>query len=301
MLTVLLPAFNAAATIARSLQSLQAQTFEAFEVLILNDGSTDDTAEVVAQCCGTDKRFHLINFSDNRGLVSVLNAGLQIARSELVARLDSDDCAMPERFARQINVFDNPETVLSGTAVIQQTNDGMVLSEGHPPTTHGGLTAAFTVSNHLCHSSVMYRRRAVNELGGYRHDRYPAEDYDLWIRLISQGEYRGVEEILTVYTKNAQGISSILKSQQESIAETIRANFVKSLIGKSVNPLGRPRICSQLVARVNEELALRAISPEGTYHEFSKIAVGGPGSKLNRGIKGLVAPHLLLRHPRLFG
>ena len=206
--SVLMPVYNGAEHVAKAIDSVLAQTVTDFELVVVDDGSTDDTAAVLASYAH-DPRVRVVRHDTNGGLVASLNDGLQACRAELVARLDADDISMPTRLQRQKEVFDaNPAVVLCATAYVRFLPSGQVLREGRPPLTHGGLAMAMFTGNRLCHSSVMFRRSAVVALGGYDPTWFPVEDYDLWIRLMETGRYTGVSSTEVRYLENPEGISA---------------------------------------------------------------------------------------------
>ncbi len=228
--SVLMPVYNGAEYVAKAIDSVLAQTLTDFELVVVDDGSTDDTARVLASYA-QDQRVRVVHHETNGGLVASLNDGLQACRAELVARLDADDMSMPTRLQRQKEVFDtNPAVVLCATAYVRFLPSGQVLREGRPPLTHGGLAMAMFTGNRLCHSSVMFRRSAVVALGGYDPAWFPVEDYDLWIRLMETGWYVGISSTEVRYLENPEGISASKSAVQLRYHRARTDSYRQSLV-----------------------------------------------------------------------
>ena len=206
MLTsVLLPFFNAEATIGAALASLRRQSLPRFEVLAVDDGSTDSSADVVRQVARRDARFKLIS-QPHQGLVPALNAGLERCRGELVARMDADDISLRRRLELQHRVMEqHPEVGVVGCLVKvvprRGITDGMARYERwlNAASSARQIKRELFVESPLCHPGVTLRRRALQQVGGYR-DQGWAEDHDLWLRLDAAGvEMTKVAETLLLW------------------------------------------------------------------------------------------------------
>ena len=180
--SVLLPVHNGMPWLVEAIESLRRQTFTDHEVIVIDDGSTDGTGDYLASLaerlawCVLDGR-HL-------GLTPTLNGCLALAVAPLVARLDADDLARPDRLERQVAFMDaHPEVGLLGTGAIEKAPDGRTLRLVTPPTGDADLRAALIRRNPFVHSSVMFRRAIVQRLGGYDTRYRVAQDYDLWMRM----------------------------------------------------------------------------------------------------------------------
>lgn len=181
--SVVLPVRNGAPLVAETLASLLSQSMRDIEVVVIDDGSTDDTPRVLDSI--TDERLVRLRHSRSRGIAPALNAGLDAARAPLVARLDHDDIAHPDRLRSQSRVFtERTSTGVVFTACDVIDEAGTRTGVRIPPLHQAGLMLALLFSNCVTHSSAMYRRELVTAAGGYRTDRFPAEDYDLWLRLM---------------------------------------------------------------------------------------------------------------------
>lgn len=190
--SVLLPFHNAASTLPAALRSLRGQTLREFEVVAVDDGSTDGGDEVVRAHARHDPRFHLVQ-QPHRGHVAALNAGLERCRGALVARMDADDISLRPRLAEQRRLLqERPELEVVSCLVrsfpFSRVGPGMALYEQwlNSARTPAELERDLLVESPLCHPSVMLRAHTLRRAGGYREGMFP-EDYELWLRLSRAG------------------------------------------------------------------------------------------------------------------
>ena len=186
-ISVILPVYNTEAYVREAVESILAQTFTDFECIIINDGSTDDSGAILRELAARDTRIVLVE-RPNDGLISALNEGIGRARAGLIARMDADDVAMPERFALQhARMVQEPGLAVLGSFFNIIDKDGSIirLYDDLPltPTEARSAVGGFLVA----HPAVMMRRDAVLKAGGYRKAFCHAEDYDLWLRMIESG------------------------------------------------------------------------------------------------------------------
>ena len=169
-----------------AIESLLAQTYRDFELIVIDDGSTDGSASIVRACA--DPRIRLLSNDRNIGLAPSLNRGLAEARGEFIARLDADDVAMPDRLARQVAFMDaNPKVALLGSWYVEISASGAPLARRRLPTEHWDLRWHLCVTCPFVHSAVLWRRRVVAErVGRYDETIGYGEDYDLWNRLAAR-------------------------------------------------------------------------------------------------------------------
>jgi glycosyltransferase involved in cell wall biosynthesis len=194
-ISVLMPAFNADKYIGDAIGSVLAQTFTNFELIIVNDGSEDDTQKVVESF--TDKRIVLIS-QIHGGVSKALNNGLSIAKGKYIARFDADDICFPERLQKQSAFPEaNPSYVITGTDAEYILENGDHLFNfsciGH---SHDELSKKLYFYCPFIHSSVMYRKEAVLQVGGYSLLAHNFEDYFLWIQLVKLGQLHNIPETL---------------------------------------------------------------------------------------------------------
>lgn len=181
--TVLLPVHNAASFIEESVASLQNQTLANLDILILDDGSTDGTDAILRRLAAADPRIRL-HRRENRGLIATLNEGLAMCPSALVARMDADDHALPERLAVQYAYMAaHPEVAACGTGMETYETGRLMSWAGYGEE----VRARLLFGNCLHHPTIMARASILKALGGYDATMPCAEDYDLWVRMAEAG------------------------------------------------------------------------------------------------------------------
>jgi len=205
-ISVVMSVYNGAKYLHYALHSIVNQTYKNFEFIIIDDGSTDETWNILNKCC--DDRLKLIRRNKNEGLVSGLNRGIEEARGEYIARMDADDIALPKRFETQVNFLDhNDKVVALGTRAIRINDKGRIINDivsiNDPKRVRLYLERGF---NPMIHSSIMMRKKIVRELGGYRDAFKHAEDYDLWLRMLGLGDICNLRDRLMLYRSNISGI-----------------------------------------------------------------------------------------------
>ncbi len=204
--TVLMPAYNAGRYIGEAVRSVLGQTFADFEFLIINDGSTDDTAAILAS--ETDPRIRVIS-RPNTGLITSLNEGLAAARAPLIARMDADDVCLPQRLAVQ-HAFMNahPAHVLIGSDVIYTDREGRdILRINAGGYSDADLRARFYDRCPFFHPSVMFRREAVRVAGGYPAGALLFEDWLLWKSVMELGTAEVLPEVLVRMRLNPESVT----------------------------------------------------------------------------------------------
>jgi glycosyltransferase involved in cell wall biosynthesis len=196
---VLLPVYNGEKYVAATIESILTQSFEDFEFLILDDGSTDHTPEILAACARQDSRIRLLRH-DNHGVGYTLNRGLIEARGELVAEIGADDLALPGRLMKQVAFLSShaDHVLVGGYLRIIDPNDTPVGVRRYP-TSDPGLRNALPLYNPFASPSIMYRRNDALAAGGYSSRFRACEDYDFILRLARRGRVANVPEPLTGY------------------------------------------------------------------------------------------------------
>ena len=186
-ITVLMGIYNCAHTIEEALDSLLAQTYKRFKVVMCDDGSSDNTCEVVQKYCDQYENFFLIKNDCNKGLNFTLNHCLEYADTEYVARMDGDDISLPKRFEKEIEFLDShPEYTIVSTPMIYFDEQGdfrIGVQKGEVQKTD------FIHGSPICHAPSMTRTAALKNVGGYAVDErlLRVEDYNLWIRMYAAG------------------------------------------------------------------------------------------------------------------
>jgi glycosyltransferase involved in cell wall biosynthesis len=185
--SVLIPVRDAEPYVEAAVLSILRQSFTDFEVLIIDDGSTDRTPDICAKLAGRDKRIRLLD-NTGVGISASLNQGIEVARGSLLARMDADDLAYPDRFAIQCKFLaEHPEVVVVGGRVRTIGPLDERLGEWRCATTSIEVAARMEWHCAIAHPTVVMRAEAIQRLGGYRAALDGAEDYDLWLRVIDAG------------------------------------------------------------------------------------------------------------------
>lgn len=186
--TVLMSVYNCEQYVDEAIESVLAQTYGDFEFIIVDDGSTDGTSDILHGYEIQDSRVHVVR-TTNRGMAAGLATGLGLAQGEIIARQDADDISMPTRFEEQVGfLLANPDYAVVGCAGYRINSDGVICAPINPPTTDIQVRRIlFAGGNPMVHPSLVMRRAAVVEVGGYRSFFREADDYDLLLRLAEKG------------------------------------------------------------------------------------------------------------------
>jgi glycosyltransferase involved in cell wall biosynthesis len=207
VISVIMPVRNAARWLPEAMESVLAQQFREFEVLVIDDGSDDGTPALLADVARTESRIGVLR-QPARGIIAALNLGIATARAAYIARLDADDRARPDRLARQLAFMQaHREIVLVGSAAEVIDAAGAPIGRIVPPTEPARLARRLRRGNPFIHSSVMMRTEVVRELGGYRRPFAAAEDYDLWLRMAEIGGIANVPQTLIAYRRHQSNLS----------------------------------------------------------------------------------------------
>jgi len=218
--SVLMPVYNASRYLAEAVESVLCQTWHDFELIVIDDGSTDDSLAILRRFEATDPRVRLVT-RPNTGYVIALNEMIGLARGTLLARMDADDACLPERFERQVAYMDaHPECVACGSRVLLIDSDGDPLRDMSLSTTHEQIDAAHLSGRggEVAHPAAMIRAEAMRRVGGYRTDLSPAEDIDLFLRLAEVGRLANVPERLLRYRIHLQSVGHTRRALQRSNA-----------------------------------------------------------------------------------
>jgi glycosyltransferase involved in cell wall biosynthesis len=205
-ITVLMPAYNAANYIAEAIDSVLQQTFTNFELLIINDGSTDDTVNIIRSF--NDSRIVLIN-RNNGGVAEALNTGLYYALAPYIARFDADDVCHPKRLETQYEfMLSNPEYHIVGSAADYMDMDGHYVFNYQPPAHNNEQIQHLDYT--LCpfiHSTVFYKKDVVLAAGGYNKNALGFEDHFLWRSMVKNGKAFNFSQSLIKVRLNPESVT----------------------------------------------------------------------------------------------
>lgn len=226
LISIIMPAYNSARFISKSIQSVLSQSFTNFELIIINDGSTDETDAIVSRYI--DPRINYVIKEKNTGLIESLNLGLTLAKGNYIARLDSDDLMVSNRLELQSKVLnDNADIhfVTSNVEIISE--DGNSLTFTNWSFNSNEYKFNLMLRQCICHSSVMFRRSIIGVIGVYDLKWLHAEDYDYWLRISKNFNFYQIPVVLTKWREVSTGISNSNNSFQENQALAISKEGIK--------------------------------------------------------------------------
>jgi Glycosyl transferase family 2 len=229
--SVLMPAYNAERYVLQSVQSVLAQTFEDFELLVVDDCSTDGTAGILSSVA--DRRLRVLRNEVNLGIVGTLNRAMAAARGRYIARTDADDFCLPTRFAEQTRYLDrHPKIVLVGTGV-STLEGGVIRPRGQLADPDPALLRwQLNVGNPMGHGSMMFRADAVAGLGAYLREAYRyAEDFDFTHRVMRLGEVAVLPERLIIYRLHQTNLTRTGQAEMIAKAAAVLSEAYATLLG----------------------------------------------------------------------
>lgn len=213
-----MPMLNAAPYVAEAIESILNQTYEDFELIVANDGSTDTCAAIVQDYVERDPRVILLDRSENKGIVYTRNELLDASTGEFSALMDADDISMPERFEKQVEFLDaSPDHDAVGSRVLLIDPAGspmctLPIRETHEEIDRWHIEAASGTA--LCNPTVMMRTEAMRAAGAYHADTIWAEDYDLFLRMAERGKIATMPEVFLHYRQHFSGTGYARNSLQ---------------------------------------------------------------------------------------
>jgi glycosyltransferase involved in cell wall biosynthesis len=280
-ISVAMSVYNGERFVASAIESVLAQDFGDFEFLILDDGSTDGSAEIIRHYAQKDSRIRA-TLRENRGLVASLNEMIEQACAPLIARMDADDICRPDRFSKQIAFLaGHPDYGVVGSWTEDIDADGRpyhLAGKEHPETHEAFLVAIEHGWPLLCHPAAMFRRDVVRSVGGYHGAFRHCEDYDLWLRLAGVTRLASIPERLLRYRHYDNQVSSRHATEQQ--------------IGAAISYLAYRE---RAAGRPDPTQALDRLPP---IDELDPL-FGHEG--VSRGVRARVAPQLLYSRTSLRG
>ena len=206
-ISVVMSVYNGQRYLAQAVESVLAQTFRNFEFIIIDDGSTDRTAAILADYAKRDARIRIISH-ENKGRATSLNIGIDVARSGYIARMDADDACLPDRFQQQLDFLEaHPDVGIVGGAVEVVNGNGQLLRRIKPPTGDAEIRSTMLTGNPMWHPTILMRRQHVLAVRGYRKQFLDTDDYDLWLRMIERCQIANLEAYVLQYRIHANQVS----------------------------------------------------------------------------------------------
>jgi glycosyltransferase involved in cell wall biosynthesis len=230
--SIVMPVRNAAATLAECLESIREQTEPDYELLIVDDGSTDHSAQIVELHARADSRIRLLT-PGRIGLVAALNHGISESRAPLIARMDADDVMLADRLEHQIGFMEeHPDIAVAGSLVELFSSEAILAGYveyvrwQNECVTSDDIAANIFVESPLPHPSVIMRRESLESAGGYRAGDFP-EDYELWLRMHELGmKFGKVPRVLLRWREQAERASRTDPRYERTAFDRIRAEYL---------------------------------------------------------------------------
>jgi len=272
--TVIMPVYNAAAHLREATESILAQTFADFELLVVDDGSSDDSVAVLRS--HEDARLRLERNEHNLGLVATLNAAVRRATGRYIARMDADDVSLPTRLAEQVAYLDtHPE--VSGVSVAYETideqNRGVSTDYGlHRPVGPALVRWSLHFGSFFCHAASMLRREVFDALGGYDPAFVHAEDYELWLRAARRFRFDNLPRVLYRVRLHDDNASGIHRETQQRNARRAQSRWIADFLGEEVS-LAHAAILRDAVA---PETPADAVAAGGLLDRLCRAFVAKP-------------------------
>ncbi len=243
LISVVIPVYNADRYIGAALESVLAQTYRVFEVILVNDGSTDGSGAILRAFAQRDPRIRLFENDGNQGLSVTRNRGVHEARGEYIANLDADDTAAPNRLARQLEYFEtHPECTVLGGQAIYVDEDGDPLGVSEQQLRHEDIEAELLAGRGLAlmQTTSMLRRADVLAVGGYRAGLRTGEEHDLFLRLAERGRLVNLPDVLGAMRKHPGSFTAI---GYVEVSNALRQKIIADALQRRGLPPGsiRPR------------------------------------------------------------
>ena len=234
--SVVMSVNNGERFLRESVESILHQTFTDFEFIIVDDGSTDGTWDILTEYAGQDQRIALVKNQENIGLTKSLNKGLALAKGGFIARQDADDISSMERLAYQVRFLDEfPDVGVLGTWVAYINKEGHQESVWQTPERAAIVKWSLLFGNCIAHPSVMLRHFLVKGGVAYRSEISYAQDYELWVRLSDKTQLTNLPEVLYLRRVHEQMIGIKNYEQQEQAVREVMRYVLMKLLGKEVS------------------------------------------------------------------
>jgi len=188
VISVVMGAYNSEKYISEAIESILNQTYKNFEFIIIDDCSTDKTNMIIRKYAVKDNRIKLIKNSNNMGLTYCLNKGIKIAKGKYIARMDTDDIALPSRLEKQFSYLENhKDVVVLGSCAFDIDENGKIIQERNVPKYNKDIVNLIKLVDPMIHPTVMFRKKEINIIGNYNKDFKLSQDYELWFRCVASG------------------------------------------------------------------------------------------------------------------
>lgn len=225
--------YNGERFLLATLESILGQHFTDFELIIVDDGSTDRTPDILAAYAARDGRIVLLNHHTQQGISAARNRALAAARGRYIAITDADDLSYPSRLQKQVAFLDaHPEIGLLGSWASRIDEDGKIITAMRLPVESALLQWSLLFYPPIVHSASVMRTELLQRVGGYPLDKPCTVDYDLWLRLAKITKFHTLPEELVAYRVHPYGVSAQRQEEQTKIARQLSQTALSTLLGK---------------------------------------------------------------------
>jgi glycosyltransferase involved in cell wall biosynthesis len=227
LVSVLMPVYNASAYVKEAIESILDQSYQNFEFIIINDGSSDDSEQIILSF--KDPRIVYVKNEMNLGLIATLNKGIDLCSGKYILRMDADDISLPERIRKQVEFMNkNPEVGVCGSDYIQFGKGREIQHHSHH--THDLIFGWTLFNSSVVHPSLIIRSSVIKAEKpyfdtGYKH----AEDYELWSRLIFKCKFADVPETLLKYRLHSSQVSRTFRTEQIDNGNKVRRKLLETI------------------------------------------------------------------------
>lgn len=228
IISVIMPNYNCEKYLRTSIESILGQTFTNFEFIIIDDGSTDNSWDIIQEYAQNDARIVAIQNPENLKICKTLNRWLEIARGKYIARMDSDDISMPDRFQLQVDFLEShPDVGILWGTMEMMDEKGEVYSRRIYNITDQKIRDKIFRYSPFCHPAIMMRTDILKKSGGYNPELVYAEDYDMYFRIGMHSQFANLTETLIRYRMFEWNSTSKKLKQMESWTIRIREKAIK--------------------------------------------------------------------------
>jgi glycosyltransferase involved in cell wall biosynthesis len=250
LVSVCMPVYNTAAYVDAAIASIRRQTCRDFELVIADDGSTDDSTAIIARHAAEDARIVVCRIAHG-GVVAASNAGLAGARGAYIARMDSDDIALPDRLALTLAYLEqHPDVAVVGGAVEVIDEDGRVQSVIRPAQAPQQLARILPERNVILHSTTLIRATMLERVGRYRPAFAAAEDTDLWLRVLEHGGIANIPDVIVQYRRHRER-ASYVRAEAQCIASMAAIAAARLRRSGRPDPIGdAPSLTPEMLERL---------------------------------------------------
>lgn len=253
LVSVVMSVFNGAGHLREAIASVLEQTLHDLELVVINDGSTDSSSEILDEYARRDVRMRVYH-RHNQGLITSLNFGIQVARAKYIARMDADDICLGDRLSRQCAYMEANQSVavLGGAVEVIDARGNSLGQLSFPVENHAIDRALMMGQCAFCHPSVLMRAEVIRALGGYRPVALDAEDYDLWLRVSDAHVMANLSVPVLRYRRHSAQVS-IRKFKQQALSSIAARSAARSRRRGESDPLDTVR---EITPAVLQQLGL---------------------------------------------